>query len=454
MENRIIENQRIYFKDNNTNDLYFRLEKLRVLKRAILENEKDILEALKLDLGKTYFEGYETEIGIVLEEINYAIKNLKKWSKNKKVSTPISQFLSKSYIVNEPYGVVLIISPWNYPFQLTILPLIGAISGGNCVILKPSEFSVNTSKVIYNIINRYFDRGYIDVILGEVDVNEKLLDNEFDYIFFTGSMRVGKIIMEKAAKYLTPITLELGGKSPCIVDESANLELSAKRIVWGKFLNAGQTCVAPDYVIAHSDIVNDLIHFIKKHITNFYGENPIKSPNLPKIINKDNFNRLNKFMNNKNILFGGYIDKENLKIEPTIINNINLYEDIMNEEIFGPLLPIITYKNKEDIFEIIRKNPNPLALYLFTKDKNMETHIVNNIAFGGGTINDTIVHLANKNLPFGGRGSSGMGSYHGKKSFDTFTHKKSILKKYNLIDISLRYPPYDGKLTLLKKILK
>ncbi|MDB8794251.1 aldehyde dehydrogenase [Romboutsia sp. 1001216sp1] len=450
----ILNNQRLYFESNKTKDINFRLDKLKTLKKAIVENEEAILNALYKDLGKSHFEGYETEIGIVLEEINYAIKHLKSWSKNKKVSTPITQFPAKSYIVSEPYGVVLIMAPWNYPFQLTISPLIGAIAGGNCSILKPSEFSVHTSKVIVDIINKYFERGYINVIEGGIGVNQQILEERFDYIFFTGSVNVGKIVMNKASKYLTPVTLELGGKSPCIVEKSANVDLSAKRIVWGKFLNAGQTCVAPDYIIVHKDIKKDLIDNMKKYIIKFYGNNPIESVDYPKIINKTHFDRLNNLMKNTDVIIGGNIDKSKLKIAPTIIDNIDHTYPIMDEEIFGPLLPIITYEDYKDIIEIVKKHPNPLALYLFTKNKDIEKYITNNIAFGGGCINDTIIHLATSNLPFGGRGTSGMGSYHGKKSFDTFTHKKSILKKSNLIDIPVRYAPYKGKLKLLKKILK
>ncbi|WP_425446157.1 aldehyde dehydrogenase [Dethiothermospora halolimnae] len=450
----IIKKQRDYFNNGRTRDVDFRIEQLRLLKKTIKDNEDKILNALNKDLKKSYFEGYETEVGILLEEIDYTIKKVKSWAKSKRVKTPITHFLSRSYIHPEPYGVVLIMAPWNYPFQLTIAPLIGAIAAGNCSILKPSEYSNYTSEIIYNIIKENFDEGFVAVIKGGREVNEKLLNENFDYIFFTGSIPVGKIVMEAAAKNLTPVTLELGGKSPCIVDKDIDTKLAARRIVWGKFLNAGQTCVAPDYLLVHEDTKDKLIKDMKEIINEFYGDNPKESPDYPRIINKKHLDRLSNLLNSGNILVGGETDKESLYIEPTIIDNVSWEDSVMADEIFGPILPIIEYRNIEEVIEMVNSYYKPLALYLFSNNKLNIDKIKGNIPFGGGCINDTIVHLASPYMPFGGVGSSGMGSYHGKASFDTFSHKKSILKKSNLFDIKLRYPPYKNKLNILKKLMK
>lgn len=450
----IIKKQRDYFNNGRTRDVDFRIEQLRLLKKTIKDNEDKILNALNKDLKKSYFEGYETEVGILLEEIDYTIKKVKSWAKSKRVKTPITHFLSRSYIHPEPYGVVLIMAPWNYPFQLTIAPLIGAIAAGNCSILKPSEYSNYTSEIIYNIIKENFDEGFVAVIKGGREVNEKLLNENFDYIFFTGSIPVGKIVMEAAAKNLTPVTLELGGKSPCIVDKDIDTKLAARRIVWGKFLNAGQTCVAPDYLLVHEDTKDKLIKDMKEIINEFYGDNPKESPDYPRIINKKHLDRLSNLLNSGNILVGGETDKESLYIEPTIIDNVSWEDSVMADEIFGPILPIIEYRNIEEVIEMVNSYYKPLALYLFSNNKLNIDKIIGNIPFGGGCINDTIVHLASPYMPFGGVGSSGIGSYHGKASFDTFSHKKSILKKSNLFDIKLRYPPYKNKLNILKKLMK
>ncbi|SHH44891.1 aldehyde dehydrogenase (NAD+) [Caloranaerobacter azorensis DSM 13643] len=450
----LIDRQRKYFERGITLDINFRINMLKVLKSAIIENEKLILRALKEDLNKSDFEGYETEIGIVLDEIGYIIKNLRYWTKPKRVKTPITQFISKSYIYSEPYGVTLIIAPWNYPFQLVMAPLIGSISAGNCSIIKPSEYSPNTSKIISKIISDNFEEEFIAVIEGGIEVNKALLEEKFDYIFFTGSVNVGKIVMEAASKHLTPITLELGGKSPCIVDEDADVELAAKRIVWGKFLNAGQTCVAPDYLYLHKNIKDDFIKNAIKFIKEFFGENPLKSEDYPRIVNIKHFNRLKNLLKDGDVLYGGDFNEEKLYIAPTIIDNITWEDSIMQEEIFGPILPILMFEKLDEVIKIVNIRPKPLALYYFSNNKEKQERVIREISFGGGCINDTIVHLATPYLPFGGVGNSGMGNYHGKASFDTFSHKKSVLKKSNLIDISLRYPPYKNKINLLKKILK
>lgn len=449
----IMEGQRLYFNTGVTKSINFRVDNLNRLKKVIIENEAEILEAIKKDLNKAPFEAYETEIGMVLEELNFMIKNIKKWAKPKRVHPPIMHFLSKTYTVAEPYGITLIMSPWNYPFQLTMAPLVGAIAGGNCAVIKPSAFSPNTSKIISDIIKDTFEQSYITVIQGGRAENEALLEEKFDYIFFTGSVEVGKVVMTAAAKYLTPVTLELGGKSPCIVNEDANIDLAAKRIVWGKFLNCGQTCVAPDYILVQKNIKKDLIEAMKKYICEFYGENPCVNNDFPKVINEKHFNRLLSLIKDLNILIGGKSNPKTLQISPTIIDNVTWNHGIMKEEIFGPLLPILEFENIDEVIKVVNSHPKPLALYLFTNCKDVEKEIVTNISFGGGCINDTIVHLASSYMPFGGVGESGMGSYHGKASFHTFTHTKSILKKSNAIDINLRYPPYKEKLNLLKKFM-
>ena len=450
----IINSQRLYFKNGKTKDIDHRIQALKKLEDSINKHKNEILKGLELDLGKPAVEGYSTEIGVSLNDIKVAIKNIKKWTKKKYKKTSIINFPSRSYTVSSPYGLTLIISPWNYPFNLTIQPLVGAIAGGNCAIIKPSEFSPNMSKVIRKIIEDCFKPEYIAVVEGDKEVNQKLLKQKFDYIFFTGSTKVGKIVMEAASKNLTPLTLELGGKSPCIVCSDADMDLAAKRITWGKLINSGQTCIAPDYLLVQRDKKDILIRKIIDTIREFYGESPLTSDDYGKIINKDHFERLIAYLDEGKILFGGDYNKDTLKISPTLIDHVSFKDNLMNEEIFGPILPIIEFNEIEEVYEIIDKNPTPLALYLFTKDKSIEERIIGNISFGGGCVNDTVMHVSSHTIPFGGVGSSGMGSYHGKQSFDTFTHKKSILKKSNLIDIPLRYPPYEGKLKWIEKIFK
>jgi aldehyde dehydrogenase (NAD+) len=425
---------------------------LKTLQKSIIAHESEIFDALKKDLNKSPFEAYETEVGITLQELQYVIKHVRSWAKPERVKTPLLHFKSTSFILSEPYGVVLIMSPWNYPLQLSIAPLIGSIAAGNCTLIKPSAYSPATSAVIAKIVRECFDEGFVAVIEGGREANQALLKEKFDYIFFTGSVEVGKTVMAAAAENLTPVTLELGGKSPCIVDCNTNLEITARRIVWGKCLNAGQTCVAPDYLLVHKDVKNDLLNSMKKYIAEFYGQHPHKSEDLPKIINRKHFDRVKELLNCGKTVVGGQYDEKTLKISPTILDDVSWDEPVMQEEIFGPVLPVLEFDDLSQVIETVNKRPKPLALYLFTTSKQTEKKILENIPFGGGCINDTIVHLATSYMPFGGVGESGMGRYHGRWSFDTFSHKKSILKKSNLIDIKLRYPPYRDKLSLLKKM--
>jgi aldehyde dehydrogenase (NAD+) len=451
--NEKIQGQRMYFEKGETKDLSFRLKQLRTLKRAIIKYEKEIMEAIKKDLNKDPFDAYATEIGIVIQEINYLIKHLPKWVGKKRARTPLANFLATSFTYAEPYGITLIMSPWNYPFQLAIAPLAGSIAAGNCAIIKPSAYSEYTSQVIDKLIKDCFDQQYITVIRGGRGANKSLLDQKFDYIFFTGSVAVGKIVMEAASKHLTPVTLELGGKSPCIVDETANIDLAAKRIIWGKFINAGQTCVAPDYLMVHHTVKNELIDRMKRVIKEFYGEAPCQNESYPQIINEKHFKRLVALLENEEIVFGGEFSEGKLKIAPTIVGNVAWDSPLMQEEIFGPILPIMEFDNLEDAISEINKGSKPLALYLFTTSKEKEDKVLRDISFGGGCINDTIMHLVTNHMPFGGVGESGMGRYHGKASFDTFSNYKSILKKSNLIDIPLRYPTHKN-LKLLKKFMR
>lgn len=459
MDNReyidlIVNKQKAFFNLNSTKDIYFRIEQLDKLKNIILEYEDLIIDSLYKDLGKSPFESYSTEIGMVLSEISHAQKNIKNWSKVKKVKTPLTNFKAKSYIYPEPYGNVLIISPWNYPLQLTLAPLLGAIAAGNTALIKPSSSSLHTSNTIEKMINENFPEEFIHVINMDSKSADYLLDKKFDYIFYTGSVSVGKLIMEKASKHLTPITLELGGKSPCIVDKEGNIDIFAKRIVWGKFLNAGQTCVAPDYVYVHKDIKDKLIENIVKYIEYFYGKNIKDNDEYPRIINKKQFNRLISLIDENKLIYGGDSDLESLYISPTIMDNITWDDPVMEDEIFGPILPLLEYESIVQVIEEIKKRPRPLALYVFSTNPKVVTKVINSLSFGGGCINDTVMHLANPHMPFGGIGNSGMGAYHGEYSFHTFTHYKSILDKSLSPDVDTRYPPYKGKLKWVKKFMK
>ncbi|MDR7857041.1 aldehyde dehydrogenase [Tissierella sp.] len=449
--------KREYFDNGNTKSYDFRFHKLQILKDAIKRYELEIVDALYKDLHKSDFEAFTSEIGFVYDEINYIMKHLKSWMKPKKVATPVTTYPAKSYLYSEPLGVVLIVGPWNYPFHLLMAPLVGAIAAGNCAILKPSNQANNTAKVVEKIITEIFDEEYISVIQGPGSILGNMLIEKFrfDHIFFTGSERVGKEVLKMAAAHLTPVTLELGGKSPAIVDKNTNLDLAAKRLTTAKYYNAGQTCVAPDYLLVHEDVKEDFLKIMIKYIKDFFGDNPRESKDLGRIINEKRFDVLKGFLDEGHVIVGGESNREEKYIAPTIIDGIDLDSAIMQEEIFGPILPVMTYKDTDQIIKVVRKNRYPLALYLFTNDKELEDFIIERIEFGGGCINNGLLHLLNSKLPFGGVGNSGMGNYHGRYSFDRFSHKKSILKSHKNIDMPLRYPPYsEGQLNLVKKVMK
>ena len=452
----VFNKQKEFFYLGKTNDINFRIDNLKRLKQVIKKNEDKILDALKKDLGKSNFESYATEVGLVYDEINKHIKNIKGWSKIEKTKSPIVYYPAKSYIYKEPYGVTLIIGPFNYPFQLVIAPLVGAISAGNTAIIKPSENTKNTSILLEEMINENFQEEYLKVVspLEGKEVVSYLLDLPFDYIFFTGSIRVGKIVMEKAAKNLVPVTLELGGKSPCIVDKDAKLELAAKRIVWGKFLNVGQTCVAPDYLCVHSSVKDKLLKLIVEEIHKQFGTEVKNSPDYSRVINTASLNRLKEYLNDGEIYYGGNFDITELYMEPTILTNVDVDSNVMTEEIFGPILPVIEFDNIQDIISFINKREKPLALYYFSENKKSIKNVLRCTTSGGVTINDTVIHVANGNLPFGGVGNSGMGSYHGKASFDAFTHKRSVMERGTFVEFNIRFAPYKEKINILKKIMK
>jgi len=450
----IVRKQRDFFVGGKTRSVSFRIEQLKTLRRGIAQNEERIADALKSDLSKSPFEAYATETGLLLDEIRQVVKSLPAWAKPRKVKTPFLNVPASSTIYREPYGVVLVVSPWNYPFQLAIAPLVGAIAAGNCAVVKPSEHSPHTSAVIADVLGSLFDEDYVAVVQGGAETSRELLRERFDYIFFTGSAPVGKIVMEAASRHLTPVTLELGGKSPCIVDETASLDRAARRIVWGKFLNAGQTCVAPDYVLVHRDVKEELCLGLVKYIRKHYGEEPVKSPDYGRIINERHLDRLSKLLENANVVTGGELAKDQLFISPTVIDRVTWDDPVMQEEIFGPILPLIEYDDLEQVMSALRTRPKPLALYIFSKDKARQERVLTELSYGGGCVNDTVLHLANPWLPFGGVGASGIGSYHGKTSFETFSHRKSILKQPLLMDIPFRYPPYEGKLKFLRRLLK
>ncbi len=437
------------FKTN----INFRKETLTKLLNKLIQHEKEIIDALYFDFKKPAFEAVLSETSFVISELKNTIKNIKSWSKPKRVFPSLLNFPSKDYIYKEPYGKVLIISPWNYPYHLALCPLISAFAAGNQVVLKPSELTPKTSEIIAHIITKVFHKNQVEVIEGGIEVAQQLLSKRWDYIFFTGSVAVGKIVAKAAAENLTPFTLELGGKNPCIIDETANLKLAAKRIVWGKFLNAGQTCIAPDYIVIQQDMKSHFVDYLKEEITKAYGENPCDSPDYARIINSKNYQRLINMIDPKKVIFGGQTDIKNYYIAPTLIEENSLETEVMKDEIFGPILPILTYEKETEIDTIISKYEKPLALYIFTENRFFSKHIIQKYSFGGGCINDTMVHFGNKRLPFGGVGHSGIGAYHGILSFDTFSHKKSMLKKSNLLDLPFRYAPYKGKIPLIKKIL-
>lgn len=448
--NESVASQRRFFYTGQTKDISFRIAQLKALKEKIQQHQEDIVQALATDLKKPKFEAILSEVAYCIDELDYTIKHLKSWAKPKRVSTPFLYKPGASKIIAEPLGVVLIIAPWNYPFQLTIAPLIGAIAAGNCAILKPSEVSAATSNLIAKLIGETFDPNYITVVEGEKEVTQALLEEKFDHIFFTGGTQIGKIIMEAAAKQLTPVTLELGGKSPCLVDRDINLSYTAKRITWGKFLNAGQTCIAPDYLLVHRDIKENLIAEIQNSLQEFYGENPADSPDYARMISDKHFQRLSSYLEAGEILIGGETNAEESYIAPTLIQGVNWDSPIMQEEIFGPILPILEYEDVNEAITQINARPKPLALYIFSNNTNLQEKVLQTTSSGGVCINDTIVHLASKDLPFGGVGESGIGNYHGKASFDTFSHSKSVLQRSFLFDVKLRYPPYAEKMKFIK----
>ena len=451
----LISEQRIFFQSGKTLSVDFRIGELKKLYQSVQDFEKEILDALQADLGKSATESYMCEVGMALSEIRYMIKHVKKWSKGEKVRTPIAQFAAKSYRKPSPYGNALIMSPWNYPFLLTIDPIANAIAAGNTAIVKPSAYAPQTSAVLEKLLSKTFPKEYIAVVTGGRKENAALLDEKFDIVFFTGSQAVGKEVLRKCAEYLTPAVLELGGKSPCIVDETAKIPLAAKRIVFGKFLNCGQTCVAPDYLLCHSAVKEKLIEEIKKQIKLQFGEKPIENPHYGKIVNDKHFERLVGLMEDKKVVYGGGVYELNQKIEPTVMDGVTWEDAVMQEEIFGPLLPILTFETFEEIFALLQDKQKPLALYLFTKDKRRAREVVEKCAFGGGCINDTIIHLATSEMGFGGVGESGMGAYHGKTGFDAFSHYKSIVEKGTKMDLPMRYQPYKkSKEKLIRKFLK
>lgn len=452
MENEIktsVENMRSFFKSGKTISLEFRIDALKRLKKSINTHYEAIIEALYSDLRKSEQESYLTEIAILQKEIDIHIKKLKRWAKTKRVATPLLLFPSKSRIKKEPYGVVLVIGTWNYPIQLTLMPLIGAISAGNCVMVKTPNQSINCSKILVKIINEAFENNHVSAINNPDSIPE-ILEQRFDYIFFTGSTNFAKYIMQKASEHLTPLTLELGGKSPAIIDVGVNENIAAKRVVFGKFINAGQTCVAPDYLFVHSSLKNSFKTSLIKYIEQFYGEDAEKSPLYPRIIDQKSFDRLIDLIPQNNVIYGGFSNREQKYISPTILENISLNDKIMQEEIFGPILPIIYFDELKEVIEHINLNEKPLALYYFGKKSNAKT-VLKNTSSGGVCINDTIVHLANHKLPFGGVGNSGFGKYHGKYSFETFSHERSILISSRNFDIKLKYPPYKY-FSIIKKM--
>lgn len=439
--------------DYKTN-IKYRKETLIKLLNTIILHEAEIVQALQDDFNKSEFEAVLTETNYVISELKDTIKNLYKWAKPRKVIPSILNFPSTDTIYKEPYGKILIIAPWNYPFQLALCPLIAAIAAGNQVVLKPSELTPKTEEVISKIIVKTFPINHVEVIKGGAEVSQKLLSQRWDYIFFTGSVAVGKIVAKAAAVNLTPVTLELGGKNPCIIDETANLKLAAKRIVWGKFINAGQTCIAPDYILIQKEMKTHFLEYLKIEITKAYGENPVLSPDFARIINTKNWLRLANMIDEEKVIFGGQTNIEDRYISPTLIEEFDTDSLIMKEEIFGPLLPILIYENENDIATIISKYEKPLAFYVFSDNKSFSKKMIQKYSFGGGCINDTVIHFSNKRLPFGGVGHSGIGAYHGQLSFDTFSHKKGIVTKANWLDLPLRYAPYNDKLNAIKKLLR
>lgn len=440
---QILEKQRAYFRSGATLPVSFRMEMLKKLLAAVNQYEKEICEALTADLGKSDFEGFMCEVGLVRSEISYMLKHIRRFAKEKTVYTPITQFASRSYVKPSPYGNVLIMSPWNYPFLLTIDPLADAIAAGNTVVIKPSAYSPATSAMIERIITDCFDPRYVAVVTGGRKENAALLEQKFDMVFFTGSQNVGKEVLRHTAEHLTPTVLELGGKSPCIVDSSAKIPLAAKRIVFGKFLNCGQTCVAPDYILCHESVKDELLKEIIKQIEKQYGTDPLNNPDYGRIVNRKHFDRICGLIDPNKVAAGGIWNEDTLQIAPTILDHVTWSDGVMQEEIFGPVLPVLTYQDLNDVYAMLADKPRPLALYVFAENREVVREVTRRCRYGGGCVNDCVVHLATSNMGFGGVGESGMGAYHGKTGFDAFSHSKSILDKKTWLDLPMRYQPYN-----------
>ncbi len=438
----ILENQRKFFATGKTRDIGYRLETLKKLRSLIFQHEQEIVDALWKDFHKPEFEVIATESRFVIKELNLAIRKLRKWSGRRRVRTPIVHLVAYSYITPQPYGQVLVLSPWNFPFQLAFLPLLGALIAGNCVVLKVSQQVPNIATVMEKILG-HFPKELVIMINGDHSVSEYLLNYKFDYIFFTGSCKVGRYVMEKTAANLTPVSLELGGKNPCVVAADARLDFAVKRIAWGKFINAGQTCICPDYLLVDKKVKDRFLDLISKEIRSFYGDDPEKSNDFARIINSRNVNRISSLMTSGQVVIGGTTDPESCFVAPTVIKDVKSDDPIMKEEIFGPVLPVIDYENFEEVYGIIDQNPNPLATYIFTRNKKLAREFLLKTQSGSASINDTVMQIASPYLPYGGVGCSGMGRYHGKRSFDTFSNMRSVLVKSNLLDIALRYPPYS-----------
>ena len=451
----VVANQRAYFAKGETLDVSFRRGALKRLQAAIKANEEKICKALESDLGKSASEAYMCEVGLTLSELSYVLSHLNRWTRRRPVLTPLAQFHARSFTVHNPYGVVLIMSPWNYPFMLTLEPLIGALAAGNCCVVKPSAYAPATSAAIRDLLAECFPPEYVAVVEGGRAENQELLNQRFDYIFFTGGVTVGREVMRKAAEHLTPISLELGGKSPCIVDSTAKLDLAAKRLAFGKLLNCGQTCVAPDYLLIDRKVKDEFLACLKKHLTAMIGEDALDNDKYVHMINRRHFNRVMGLIDQEKVVFGGRGAEDTLRIQPTIMDGVTAHDAVMQEEIFGPVLPVIVYDRIDEAISFINEREHPLALYLFSEDKATQNRFLQSVPFGGGCINDTIIHLATSRMGFGGVGHSGMGSYHGKKSFDTFSHEKSIVNKSTWMDLPVRYMPYHKrKDSLLRMFLR
>lgn len=449
----LIDKQRKFFESNTTRDIDFRMAQLIKFKQALQANEENIYASLHADFRKSKFEAYGTEIGVLYEEISCMLKNVKKWATPELVKDTVANFPSKNYIYHEPYGVCLIIGAWNYPLQLTLAPVIGAIAAGNTCIVKPPRASIHTYRLVQKIIQDTFDENYM-AVLDEDSDNQEMLANRYDYIFFTGGVEIGRTIARAAAEHLTPTTLELGGKSPCIVDKNVDIEVAARRVAWGKFLNGGQTCIAPDYLLLHASVKEKFYKAFAKSVKSFYGNNPQDSVDFPRIINDKHFKRLASMLQDGTIIVGGKTDAESRYIAPTLIELDTFEHPLMQDEIFGPILPVITIQSVDEAISIVKQFEKPLAFYIFSNHYETQQKCLNTVQFGGGCVNDTLSHFVNDHLPFGGIGNSGIGAYHGKFSFDTFTHKKGVCHKVTWPDIPLRYPPYNAKLGIIKKVIK